>query len=78
MIILKTPRLVLREFIETDFNAARAQYASDPEVVRYMSWGSNTRTETKRFIQRSIQNQLLNPRTNYELAIIRARIEKAC
>jgi RimJ/RimL family protein N-acetyltransferase len=69
MIVLKTPRLVLREFIETDFNAVH-QYASDPEVVRYMSWGPNTRTETKRFIQRSIQNQLLNPRTNYELAII--------
>jgi RimJ/RimL family protein N-acetyltransferase len=45
------------------------QYASDPEVIKYMSWGSNTRTETKRFIQRTIQNQLLIPRTNFELAI---------
>jgi len=37
MLILKTPRLILRPFEEADLPAFAA-YRSDPEVARYQSW----------------------------------------
>jgi len=68
MVTLSTGRLVLREFTRDDFDGVH-KYASDPEVVRYMTWGPNTRAETRRFIERNIQAQVVQPRTNYDLAI---------
>ena len=68
MVTLSTDRLVLREFTRGDFDAVH-HYASDPEVVKYMAWGPNTRAETRRFLERNIQAQVVKPRTSYELAI---------
>lgn len=68
MVTLSTARLVLREFARDDFDGVH-RYASDPEVVRYMTWGPNTRAETRRFIERNIQAQVVQPRTGYDLAI---------
>lgn len=50
---LHTERLVLRDFEEADWEAVHC-YASDPEVVRYMSWGPNTEEDTRGFIQRKL------------------------
>ena len=68
MVTLISGPIILREFTRDDFEAAH-QYGSDPEVVKYMQWGPNTRAETRRFIEKCIQNQVLKPRTNYELGI---------
>lgn len=68
MVTLTSERLVLREFTRDDFDAVHL-YGSDPEVVKYMPWGPNTRAETRRFLERNIQGQVVKPRTSYELAI---------
>ena len=68
MVTLPSERLVLREFVRDDFDSVH-KYASDPEVVKFMPWGPNTRAETRRFIERNIQAQVVKPRTSYELAI---------
>lgn len=49
-----TPRLVLRPFQDTDFEAVH-EYASDPVVTRHQTWGPNSEAETSDFISRSRQ-----------------------
>jgi len=66
--LLKTNRLVLREFNELDWQAVH-EYASDPQVVRYMPWGPNAKKESQGFIQRVIARQQEKPRRNYEFAV---------
>jgi RimJ/RimL family protein N-acetyltransferase len=46
---LETERLVLREFVADDV-AAVHEYASDPEVSRFMTWGPNTFEATREFV----------------------------
>jgi hypothetical protein len=64
MVSLRTDRLLLREFVEQDWRAAH-DYATDPEVVRYMDWGPNTEEETRAFIRRAISFQRENPRRSF-------------
>jgi len=66
---LRTERLTLREFVETDWEAVHA-YASDYHVVRYMAWGPNTVGETKAFVAKAVARQAEKPRTHYDLAMI--------
>lgn len=65
---LTTDRLILREFRDADWVAVH-EYASDPEVVRYMPWGPNTEEDTRAFVGRAIVSQADDPRTGYEFAI---------
>jgi len=65
---LRLERLRLREWREDDWRAAHA-YASDPEVVRYMDWGPNTKEETRSFIAASMWAAQATPRTRYDLAV---------
>jgi len=67
---LKTNCLILREFNELDWRQAVHEYASDPQVVRYMTWGPNTRKESQGFIQRAISRQQEEPRRNYGFAVV--------
>ncbi len=69
MVTLTTDRLILREFTREDFDSVQI-YAGDPEVVKYMPWGPNTGAETRRFLEKTIQAQIVKPRTSYEFAII--------
>ena len=68
MVNIKTERLVIREFTHDDFDGVH-RYASNPNVVRFMVWGPNTEDETRRFLQRKIQSQILKERVSYDLAI---------
>ena len=68
MVSIETPRLLLREFTVDDFEMVH-RYAVNPNVVMYMNWGPNSETETRRFLQNAIKNQIVKPRTSYELAI---------
>jgi RimJ/RimL family protein N-acetyltransferase len=65
---IETKRLLLRDLKETDVRVVH-DYASDPEVVRYMDWGPNNREETKTFIRRALDAQKEKPRYHYTLAI---------
>jgi RimJ/RimL family protein N-acetyltransferase len=65
---LNTTRLSLRDFTRNDVDAVH-RYASDPEVTRYLFWGTNTRDQTRAFIRRCLTEQKKRPRENFELAI---------
>ncbi len=65
---LKTPRLILREFREDDFDAVHA-YGSDPKVSRYMAWGPNTLEDTRAFLDRRLAAQQEWPRPAVAAAV---------
>jgi RimJ/RimL family protein N-acetyltransferase len=66
---LRTERLLLREFGADDFDAVHA-YGSDPEVVRFMPWGPNSPEQTRQFLQRKLDEQALDPRKTWDLAVV--------
>lgn len=68
MVMVETPRILLRELEEADWKSV-LEYASDPDVVRYMDWGPNDKKETEMFIRRSIAARQERPRLKYNLAI---------
>ena len=65
---LRTERLLLREFVEGDWPAVQ-EYACDPQVVRFMSWGPNTEDDTRAFVARALAGQREEPRRAYEMAV---------
>jgi [ribosomal protein S5]-alanine N-acetyltransferase len=67
-ITLQTERLLLREWDEGDLCAVH-EYASDPDVVRYMPWGPNSEDETRAFLRRCVADAQLTPRMKFEFAI---------
>lgn len=67
---LTTERLVLREWTEGDFADVHA-YATDPDVVRYVSFGPNSEEETRAFLRDSVNAAQVECRTSYTFAVIR-------
>ncbi|MDZ8080888.1 MAG: GNAT family N-acetyltransferase [Nostoc sp. DcaGUA01] len=65
---LKTERLILRDFVESDWPAVH-EYASDDEVVRYLTFGPNSEEDTRNFLQREISLQTQEPRQHFALAV---------
>lgn len=65
-----TERLILRDFVSED-EAAMHDYASDPEVVRYLMWGPNTAEETAAFMRLTLASQRERPRRTWDLAVAR-------
>jgi [ribosomal protein S5]-alanine N-acetyltransferase len=65
----QTDRLILRDFIEEDYQAIH-EYASDPEVVKYMPFGPNTEQETMIFINTVLAHQKEKPCFSYDFALI--------
>jgi RimJ/RimL family protein N-acetyltransferase len=45
------------------------EYTTDPEVIKYLTFGPNTEEESKQFIELCKSNQKENPRKNYNLGI---------
>ena len=66
--IIETPRLRLREFVEADWPAVLA-YQSDPRYLTYYPWTERTEAEVKAFVGRFIAWQAAEPRTKFQLAI---------
>jgi RimJ/RimL family protein N-acetyltransferase len=73
--MLKTERLLLREIAASDFDAVHA-YASDLEVVEFMTWGPNTEQDTRDFLERSVTAAAKDPRTDFALAVVRREDER--
>ncbi|MCP4143768.1 MAG: GNAT family N-acetyltransferase [bacterium] len=67
--MLNSDRLTLREFKDSDLEAVHS-YGSDIEVVRYMEWGPNSRTDSEDFLARAKAELLKGPRAIYEFAVI--------
>lgn len=66
---LQTERLLIRDFIETDFDAVYA-YGSDPEVVRYMVFPPSTPEGTRKHLARCMRQAYEQPRTSYDLGVV--------
>ena len=65
---LATPRLILREFRDSDLDAVHA-YGSDPEVSRFMVWGPHTPEDSRAFLDRVLEGQTTWPRPNVSAAV---------
>ncbi len=69
MVSIKTKRLTLREFKDSDLPAVH-EYAQDPETTKYLEWGPNTLKETTVFLNESLGFQRDKPRLTFDMAII--------
>ena len=67
-LILETPRLILREFVLDDWRAVH-DYASDPEVTRFMGWGPNDEAASQHFVATVVAKRKEEPRGVYDLAV---------
>ncbi|MEH1943754.1 MAG: GNAT family N-acetyltransferase [Nostoc sp.] len=67
--ILETDRLLMREFVEADWQAVFA-YQSDPFYLRYNYWTHRTQKDVCEFVQMFIVQQKEQPRTKFQLAIV--------
>ncbi|HJQ14369.1 MAG TPA: GNAT family protein [Anaerolineales bacterium] len=66
--ILTTERLILREFVESDWEAVLA-YQQDPLYLRYNEWTSRSAEEVRAFIQIFLDHQKRAPRLKFQFAI---------
>jgi [ribosomal protein S5]-alanine N-acetyltransferase len=67
--MLQTNRLILRDLVSPDFDAVH-EYASDPLVTRFTSFGPNTVEETRDFLSRSIDANSAVPRRFHTFAVV--------
>jgi [ribosomal protein S5]-alanine N-acetyltransferase len=65
---IATPRLGLRDFVRTDFDAVHA-YSSDSRVTRYLFFGPRDRESTAEYLDDLLASQHEAPRTRFELAV---------
>src|SRR6476661_1552447 len=64
---LETERLVLREFGPRDWRRLY-EIESDPEAVRYQSFGPRTAAESRAYIRLCVRDRAKRPRRVYDLA----------
>jgi RimJ/RimL family protein N-acetyltransferase len=64
-----TDRLVLRDFVDGDFDAVLA-YASDPEATRLMFYGPRDGDATRAYLAHLLSTQAERPRLTWELAVV--------
>jgi len=67
--ILRTERLLLREFNTADFSEV-FDYQNDSHYLRYYPWSVRTFLEVKNVVQSFIDQQHERPRTKFQLSII--------
>ena len=65
---VRTARLSLREFANSDFHAVHA-YSSDPRVTRYLFFGPRDEESTAEYLEGLLASQRERPRTRFELAV---------
>jgi len=65
---VRTARLNLREFVQSDFAAIHA-YSSDPRVTRYLFFGPRDEESTAEYLDGLLASQGEVPRTRFELAV---------
>jgi len=65
---LETERLLLREITHTDLDAVY-EYTKNPEIFKYMPFGPSTYESAKNRIERLIEKQNQDPRTDFDIAV---------
>lgn len=65
---VKTQRLILKELSEDDFEDIY-EFKSDPQVVKYLTWGPNSREQTLHSLSKQIAFQNEENRQIYVLAV---------
>jgi ribosomal-protein-alanine N-acetyltransferase len=68
-VLIETERLTLREFKGPDWQAVH-DYAQNADILIYEAWGPNSETDTKQFIKTAVEDQIVQNRTSFDLAII--------
>ena len=71
MVLLRTERLVLREFVLDDWEALHA-VESRPEVAQYQSFAPRSAAESRTYVLESVQGAADDPRLTYDLAVVLA------
>lgn len=66
---LETERLILRDFVEEDWQRA-FEYESNPLYLRYYEWTERTPEGVREFIDRFLAHQQQKPRIKYQLAMV--------
>ena len=66
---LETERLILRDFVEEDWQAVFA-YQTDPLYLRYNNWIERTPEAVKEFVGRFLNHQVQNSRIKFQLAVV--------
>ena len=67
-LILTTERLLLRDFIQSDWEAV-LDYQQDPLYLRYNEWTSRTPDEVQAFVQMFLDHQKQEPRIKFQFAV---------
>ena len=65
---VRTARLHLRDFTQSDFAAVHA-YSADPRVTRYLFFGPRDEQSTAEYLDGLLASQVEVPRTRFELAV---------
>jgi len=71
--ILTTPRLILRPFSMDDAQAMYDNWASDPEVTRFLMWPTHPSTDVSRFVVSDWVKHYAEP-DYYQWAIVPAEL----
>ena len=66
--ILTTNRLILRDFVESDWEAMLA-YQQKPLYLRYNAWTDRTPEAVREFLQMFLDHQKQDPRNKFQLAV---------
>jgi len=69
MVLLRTERLILREFEEDDWPALHA-VESRPEVARYQSFAPRTAADRRAYVADARAGAAAEPRGTYDLAVV--------
>lgn len=67
-LVLTTDRLLLREFVESDWRAVLA-YQRDPLYLRYNEWDSRSPEDVRQFVQIFLDQQKQDPRLKFQFAV---------
>ncbi len=68
-VLIETERLTLREFKGSDWQAVH-DYAKNGNILLYEAWGPNSEADTKQFIKTALEDQIVQNRSNFDLAVI--------
>lgn len=69
-VTLETERLILRPFVVEDAEAMFSNWASDPEVTKYVTWNPHDSVETTRILLSSWVRQYEKPeRLNFAIVL---------
>lgn len=66
---LETERLILRDFVEDDWQRV-LEYQSDPLYLRYYEWTERTPESVQEFVGWFLDHQKQQPRLKFQLAVV--------